>query len=96
MRSLRIKDDYEVGNMHKTFDHLKKAFGEAKSPMQPYTFEILGSEADEVEEQTLTNEKTNEEFSIQKTPTHGLNKHKIEVKRVAKKKDGIRKNEFKV
>ena len=61
--------------------------------MQPYTFEILGSEADEVEEQTLTNEKTNEEFSIRKKMLKG---HKIEVKRVAKKKDGIKKNEFKV
>ena len=57
--------------------------------MEPYTFEIVGAEANEVEEQTLTNEKTNEEFSIQKTPMR-----KIEVKRVAKRKD--EKNEFKV
>ena len=84
--------------MHKCNNSRFQAFDEAKSPMQPYTFEILGSEADEVEEQTLTNEKTNEEFSIRKKMMMMLllNWHKIEVKRVAKKKDGIKKNEFKV
>ena len=60
--------------------------------MQPYTFEIFGTgvEAAEVEEKTLTNEKTNEEFSIREEP--GV----IEVKRIAKKKDGIKKNEMKL
>ena len=60
--------------------------------MQPYTFEIFGTgvEAAEVEEKTLTNEKTNEEFSIREEPDV------IEVKRIAKKKDGIKKNEMKL
>ena len=71
-----------------------QAFVEAKSPVQPYIFNIWDvEEADEVEEQTLTNMKTNEEFSIRRQKTPNENMHGIEVKRVVKKKkDGIKKD----